>query len=64
MKFVDKERRMKEETKYIADLFVKNYHSLRKAFKWTDEIAKRMSAYLFAIEGKEVDIEAIKQSAS
>lgn len=51
---------MKEETKYIADLFVKNYHSLRKAFKWTDEIAKRMSAYLFAIEGKEVDIEAIK----
>ena len=55
---------MKEETKYIADLFVKNYHSLRKAFKWTDEIAKRMSAYLFAIEGKEVDIEAIKQSAS
>ena len=44
------------------ELFIKNVQAIRKEFAWHDAKAKRLSALIYTLEGKEIDIAAIDAS--
>jgi uncharacterized protein CbrC (UPF0167 family) len=53
---------MNGEKQKRLDLFVSNTQELKKSFKWSDILAKRLAALLYVMENKAVDCEAIRES--
>jgi len=43
-------------------LFIENYQAIKGDFIWHDNMAKRLAALCYAMEGKQVNIESIRES--
>lgn len=53
---------MRESLKQKAELFGNNIHALKKKFVWQNAILKRLSALIYAGNGRQMDTKALQES--
>jgi len=53
---------MNAKLQNLAQLFARNVDALRGDFVWHEAAAKRLAALVYTLDGKEIDIEAIRNS--
>ncbi|NMA06609.1 MAG: DUF4003 family protein [Ruminococcaceae bacterium] len=53
---------MRESLKKKVELFGDNIHTLKKKFKWQNAILKRLSALIYAGNGRQIDTKALLES--